>query len=141
VIEVTPLNTLFPLHCAFAAPFLVTVTLPLNVLPLKYTSVTFAVIFAPKVVPAKVKDVAVELNVPLLQLPPLQTTTPVVFNVKPFRFNTPVVIVKLVRVVLPVKIQLFAPVTMVALSAAPGIPFGVQLVLVVNEVEVVPFQT
>jgi hypothetical protein len=117
------------------------VTLPLKVLPLKYTSVTFAVIFAPNVVPAKVKEVAVELNVPFVQLPPLHATTPVVFKVNPFRFNVPVVIVKLVKLVLPANTQLLEPVTIVALSAAPGIPFGVQLVFVFQLVEVVPFHT
>ena len=126
----------------FVELFLITVTLPPNVLPLKYTSLVaegFTLILAPKFVPEKVCVAPVALNVPLLHCPPVAESTPVVVSVLPPKFNTPVVIVKLTIEIDDGKIQLLPPVTMITLSAAPGVPFGVQLVGVFHAVEVAPF--
>jgi hypothetical protein len=131
---------LLPVEPIFDALVFVTFKLPLKILPLKYTSATVAVIFAPKVVPANVKEDAVELKLPFVQLPLLQATTPVVFNENAFKLSNPLVIVKLVTVVLLAKIQLLAPVTITTLSKVPGIPLGVQLEPVFQLVEVLPFQ-
>jgi hypothetical protein len=105
--------------------------------------ITIELIVGPPLPFPKFTVVPLQNKVPVVAatVPDTALEAPFTENENELIFNTPLLIVKLFTVVLPVIIQLLAPVTMVTLSVVPGMPLGVQLVLVPQLVEVVPFQT
>src|SRR5580658_4643441 len=78
--------------------------------------------------------------VPFCTIPAVNcAVVPLTVSVPPFMSSVPLVSVRLLMLVLAPSLQLLLPVTMVTLSAEPGIPLGVQLVAVFHDVEVEPF--
>jgi hypothetical protein len=65
---------------------------------------------------------------------------PLTVKVIPARSSVPLVTLRLLMTVFAASIQLLLPVTMVMLSVEPGIPLGVQLFAVFQDVDTDPFQ-
>ena len=79
-------------------------------------------------------------KVPFCAVPLVNVAAVLAVRVSPTMSSVPLVRVKLLMVVVAFSWQVWLPVTMVTLSAAPGIPLGVQLPAVFQEEESDPFQ-
>ena len=102
---------------------------------------TFELIVGPPLPFPKTTVAPLQNKVPVVDatVPATALVVPLTENVKAPILSTPLLIIRLLTVVLAAMIQLFAPVTMVTLSAGPGMPFGVQFVFVPQLEDVTPF--
>lgn len=144
VIVTGPLKTLFPTHTSLLAPVFVKLSVLWKVvfLIVRVAEVILTLQFMVIGPLPKVVVVAPEtVKVPFCTLPAVNVAVvPATVSVPLPRSRVPLVRVKFVIVVAALSVQILPPVTMVTLSAAPGIPLGVQFPAVFHAVDPDPFQ-